>query len=52
VTGWLVGLGVSLFGIVFSYAYDFPTGPVMVSLVSLVFFILLLGKALLGGTRA
>lgn len=51
VTGWLVGLGVSLFGIAFSYAYDFPTGPVMVSLVSLVFFILLLGKVLLDGAR-
>ena len=47
IAGWLIGLGVSLFGIGLSYAYDFPTGPVMVSLVSLVFFILLLGKAVL-----
>jgi zinc/manganese transport system permease protein len=45
ITGWLVGLGVSLFGIAFSYRYDFPTGPVMVSSVSLVFFILLGFKA-------
>lgn len=45
VVGWLIGLGVSLFGIVFSYGLDFPTGPVMVSAVSLVFFILLGLKA-------
>jgi zinc/manganese transport system permease protein len=41
VTGWLIGLVVSLFGILFSYRYDFPTGPVMVSAVSLIFFVLL-----------
>jgi zinc/manganese transport system permease protein len=40
-TGWLIGLGVSLFGIFFSYRYDFPTGPVMVCAVSLMFFLLL-----------
>jgi zinc/manganese transport system permease protein len=51
VTGWLVGLGVSLFGIVFSYAYDFPTGPVMVSSVSLVFFIMLAAKAVVAYVR-
>jgi zinc/manganese transport system permease protein len=51
IAGWLIGLGVSLSGIGFSYAYDFPTGPVMVSLVSLVFFVLLLSKVLLTYTR-
>jgi zinc/manganese transport system permease protein len=47
-TGWLIGLGVSVFGIVFSYGFDFPTAPVMVSSVSLTFFILLGVKAILG----
>jgi zinc/manganese transport system permease protein len=51
VIGWLVGLAVSLLGIVISYAYDFPTGPVMVSLVSLMFFILLGGKVALAYLR-
>lgn len=51
VTGWLVGLGVSIFGIFFSYAYDFPTGPVMVSSVSLVFFMLLASKAIAAWVR-
>jgi zinc/manganese transport system permease protein len=45
VTGWLIGLGVSIFGIVFSYSFDFPTGAVMVVAVSLMFFILLGLKA-------
>ncbi len=45
VTGWLIGLGVSIFGILFSYGFDFPTGPVMVSSVSLMFFLLLAIKA-------
>ena len=51
VTGWLIGLGVSIFGIVFSYGFDFPTGPVMVSSVSLMFFFLLAAKAALGYRR-
>jgi zinc/manganese transport system permease protein len=45
VIGWLIGLGVSIFGIFFSYRWDFPTGPVMVSCVSFTFFILLALKA-------
>lgn len=52
VTGWAVGLGVSLLGIVVSYAYDFPTGPVIVSSVSIVFFILLLVKAAVPSPRS
>jgi zinc/manganese transport system permease protein len=51
VTGWLIGLGVSIFGIAFSYGFDFPTGPVMVSSVSLMFFLLLAVKAALGYGR-
>jgi zinc/manganese transport system permease protein len=47
VTGWLIGLGVSIFGILFSYRFDFPTGPVMVSSVSVMFFLLLGVKAAL-----
>jgi zinc/manganese transport system permease protein len=45
VIGWLLGLGVSILGIGISYRYDFPTGAVMVSTVSLLFFALLTGKA-------
>jgi zinc/manganese transport system permease protein len=51
VTGWLIGLGVSIFGIFFSYRWDFPTGPVMVSLVSLMFFVLLVIKVAAGYWR-
>lgn len=45
VAGWLTGLAVSVFGIVFSYGLDLPTGPVIVVAVSLMFFVLLLFKA-------
>lgn len=51
ITGWLIGLGVSVFGIAFSYGFDLPTGPVMVSSVSLAFFILLGAKAMIGGGK-
>jgi zinc/manganese transport system permease protein len=44
-TGWLIGLGGSIFGLFFSYRFDLPTGPVMVSVVSLAFFVLLVFKA-------
>ena len=50
-TGWLIGLGVSIFGIIFSYQFDLPTGPVMVSSVSLMFFFLLIAKAASGCWR-
>ena len=51
ITGWLIGLGVSIFGIIFSYKFDLPTGPVMVSSVSLMFFFLLIAKATSGYWR-
>jgi zinc/manganese transport system permease protein len=51
VAGWLIGLVVSVFGIFFSYRFDFPTGPVMVSVVSLTFFALLALKAVVGRVR-
>jgi zinc/manganese transport system permease protein len=52
VAGWLIGITVSIFGIAFSYAFDFPTGPVMVSAVSLVFFALMMVKAAISRREA
>jgi zinc/manganese transport system permease protein len=51
-SGWLIGLGVSIAGIVLSYAFDLPTAPVMVCLVSLAFFVLLASKAAVAGRAA
>jgi len=50
-SGWLIGLGVSIFGIALSYGFDLPTAPVMVSSVSLAFFILLALKVVLRQQR-
>jgi zinc/manganese transport system permease protein len=46
--GWLIGLGASIFGLVCSYRFDLPTAPLIVSALCLVFFLLLIAKALLG----
>ncbi len=48
ITGWLIGLGVSVLGIAVSYGFDFPTGAVMVVALSLIFFTLLGLKAHFG----
>ena len=43
--GWLIGLGVSLFGVSLSYKLDVPTAPLIVASLSLIFFVLLGLKA-------
>ncbi len=43
--GWLIGLGVSLFGVSLSYKLDIPTAPLIVASLSLIFFFLLGLKA-------
>jgi len=40
-TGWLIGVFVSLLGIFLSYKFDLPTAPVIVVSLSIIFFILL-----------
>jgi zinc/manganese transport system permease protein len=48
VGGWLIGLGASIFGLAVSYRFDLPAAPLIVSSLCLVFFCLLLLKALSG----
>lgn len=43
--GWLIGLGASVFGLICSYCFDLPTGPLIVSSLCLAFFVLLVLKA-------
>jgi zinc/manganese transport system permease protein len=44
-SGWAIGLAVSLFGVSLSYKLDVPTAPLIVASLSLIFFILLGSKA-------
>ncbi len=46
--GWCVGVVVSVFGIILSYLYDLPTSPLIILLLSLIFFVLLAVKGLKG----
>jgi zinc/manganese transport system permease protein len=39
--GWLIGVGVSLFGVSLSYRLDIPTAPLIVASLSMIFFFLL-----------
>ena len=50
-SGWAIGLAVSLFGISLSYKLDVPTAPLIVASLSLIFFILLGVKARLKSQR-
>jgi zinc/manganese transport system permease protein len=43
--GWSIGLAVCLGGIYLSFRFDFPTAPLMVASLSLIFFFLLGWKA-------
>jgi zinc/manganese transport system permease protein len=43
-TGWLVGVLVSLLGIYLSFTYDLPTAPLIVAGLAIIFFIMLLCK--------
>jgi ABC-type Mn2+/Zn2+ transport system permease subunit len=44
-SGWVIGLAVSIFGISLSYKLDIPTAPLIVASLSLIFFVLLGSKA-------
>lgn len=46
--GWLIGVAASLFGLFFSWKFDLPTAPLIVSSLCLVFFLLLTAKTLFG----
>jgi zinc/manganese transport system permease protein len=50
-SGWVIGLAVSLFGISLSYKLDIPTAPLIVASLSLIFFILLGSRAWLKRQR-
>ena len=50
-SGWAIGLAVSLFGISLSYKLDIPTAPLIVASLSLIFFILLGSRAWLKSQR-
>ncbi len=43
-SGWAIGLAVSLLGVSLSYKLDVPTAPLIVASLSLIFFILLAAK--------
>lgn len=45
ITGWMLGVLVSIGGIFLSYKYDIPTAPVIVVSLSIIFFILLATEA-------
>jgi zinc/manganese transport system permease protein len=45
-TGWLIGLSASIFGLILSYKLDLPTAPLIVTSLSVVFFFLLGVKTL------
>ncbi len=45
ITGWILGVLVSIGGIFLSYKYDIPTAPVIVVSLSIIFFILLGAEA-------
>jgi zinc/manganese transport system permease protein len=47
ITGWLVGVLVSVLGIFLSYRLDLPTAPLIVAGLAMIFFVLLLCKVLL-----
>ncbi len=42
--GWVIGFGVSLLGIYFSFKLDVPTAPLIVASLSIIFFLLLTVK--------
>jgi ABC-type Mn2+/Zn2+ transport system permease subunit len=44
-TGWLLGVIVSIGGIFLSYKFDIPTAPVIVVSLSIIFFALLAVRA-------
>jgi zinc/manganese transport system permease protein len=46
-TGWLTGLGASIFGIVLSYRLDVPTAPLIVASLCIIFFLLLFERMLI-----
>jgi len=48
VGGWLIGVMASVFGLFFSWKFDLPTAPLIVSSLCLVFFLLLAVKAFFG----
>src|SRR6185369_15562727 len=52
ITGWLVGVAVSMLGIFLSYRLDIPTAPMIVAGLALIFFLLLFIKVLLASLRA
>ncbi len=45
ITGWMIGLAVSIFGVSLSYKLDIPTAPLIVTSLSIIFFVLLSLKA-------
>jgi zinc/manganese transport system permease protein len=45
ITGWVLGVLVSIGGIFLSYKFDIPTSPVIVVSLSIIFFILLSVRA-------
>ena len=45
ITGWLLGVIVSIGGIFLSYEFDIPTAPVIVLSLSITFFVLLAIRA-------
>jgi len=47
ITGWLVGVLVSVLGIFLSFRLDLPTAPLIVAGLAIIFFVLLLCKVLL-----
>jgi ABC-type Mn2+/Zn2+ transport system permease subunit len=44
-TGWVLGVLVSLGGIFMSYKFDIPTAPMIVVSLSIIFFVLLAVRA-------
>lgn len=47
-TGWLVGVLVSILGLFLSYRLDLPTAPLIVSFLSITFFLMLIIEAAMG----
>lgn len=52
ITGWLVGVAVSMVGIFLSYTLDLPTAPVIVAGLAVIFFVLLTLKIHVVGKEA
>ena len=47
ITGWLVGVAVSMLGIFLSFKLDIPTAPLIVVGLAMIFFALLIVKAVI-----